>query len=357
MHLAALAAHHFRCIEALSIEPHPRLNLFVGANAAGKTSVLECIHALGRAQSFRGAGARELCMQGHDDWLVRGVLEQGDDRPRASIGVAWQRGEMQIRIDQRDETRARLVALMPVQIVDPAQHRLLEDGPGYRRRFLDWGVFHVEPSFLGIWRRYERVLRQRNRALREGRDRRLVQSWDRELIGAAERMASARGAYLQRLMPVLETYVRLLLPEERWSVELYNGWRAGERFGTALQSSLERDLRVRQTVVGPHRAELRIRVGAHGVRNRISRGQQKLLIAALVFAQARLMQRENGRSPVLLIDDFTAELGDVYQARLVQVLAQYEGQLFVTALGLDGSALAELPSNVFHVEHGKVDPA
>lgn len=355
MWLTALAAQNFRCLEKYSIEPHARLNLFVGANAAGKTSLLESIFVLGRARSFRGSSAGELAGLAGKHWSVRGRLQTEDNNtPGSLLRMRWQNGQTTIHVDSQEARRAQLVERLPIQVIDPAQHRLLEDGPGYRRRYLDWGVFHVEHRFLNVWRTYERALRQRNQALRQGDDERLVRAWDKELIESAEQVAELRKAYLERLRPILNQHVERLLGIQRWTVELQQGWRRELGFAEALDAGRDRDRRTRQTVEGPHRAELRIRFGEHGVRNHVSRGQQKMLIAALVLAQAELIRIERGAPPILLVDDLPAELGSEFQSRFVDVLKTYEGQLFVTALQIEPDLRAQLAGAMFHVEHGQV---
>ena len=355
MWLSALAAQNFRCLEKYSIEPHPRLNLFVGANAAGKTSLLESTFVLGRARSFRGSSSGELAGPAGKHWGVRGRLQSADDgTPGSAMLMRWQNGQTSIRIDSHEAKRTELVERLPIQVIDPAQHRLLEDGPGYRRRYLDWGVFHVEHRFLNVWRTYERALRQRNQALRQSTSDRLVRAWDNDLINSAVQVAELRNAYLERLRPILNHHVGRLLGIERWTVELQQGWRRELGYAEALDAGRDRDRRMRQTVEGPHRAELRIRFGEHSVRNHVSRGQQKMLIAALVLAQAELIRIERGASPILLIDDLPAELGSEFQTRLVDVLKTYEGQLFITALQIDPGLRALLGGTMFHVEQGQI---
>jgi DNA replication and repair protein RecF len=243
--------------------------------------------------------------------------------------------------------------ILPAQIIEPGSHRLLEEGPAWRRRYLDWGLFHVEPSFFPAWRRYQRALRQRNQVLRQGGSRDLVRAWDPDLAEAGELMHSLRAALVEKLLVPLGRMVRQLLDTDAWQLELSRGWSSEESLAETLVSGYSRDLSQGQTMHGPHRAELKLRLHDHAARNRVSRGQQKLLVCALALAQTSLVSEAAGVSPVLLLDDFSAELGAEFQRRLAVALSSYRGQQVVTAT--DRAAALGAPAAVFHVEHGRVE--
>lgn len=352
MHLARLGAENFRLFEQLSLQPHRRLNLVLGANAAGKTSLLEAIYCLARARSFRSNSSPEIAGSRQRRWAVAGDFSV-PGTPPANVRVAWDGGGMQLQLNQQNATTLELVRRFPVQVMEPGMHRLLQEGPGYRRSFLDWGVFHVEQNFMDCWRRFQRALRQRNHALRRGGAAREISAWNPELAESGLQMQDLREAHVSRLRQGLVAPMRQLLDTDQWELELVRGW-SGENYAALLDSALERDRRQGMTVEGPHRAELRIRLNEQQVKNRISRGQQKLMICALILAQAGLIEAASGRPPILLVDDFTAELADAFQSRLLGELLAYPGQVFLSAFERSGVLDRELDAAVFHVEQGGV---
>lgn len=356
MSLAHIRAENFRQFSSLSLRAHRRLNLILGANAAGKTSLLEVLYTLGRAKSFRGNSPAELAGPQAKHWWVSGKQET-DDQPACMLGVKWMAGETQIRYGQAYAATADLVRALPVQILEPGMHRLLQEGPSYRRSFLDWGVFHVEHSFHDCWRRYQRALRQRNQALRRRASAREISVWDLELTASGLELARMRREHLGQLEPGAGALIQNLLSVQGCSLELQPGWHAGSTLQERLSSQLERDRRAGMTVEGPHRAELRIRLDDHQVKNRISRGQQKLLIAALLLAQCQLILARTGRPPILLVDDFPAELAEPFQAALLVALREYAGQVFITAFEQTGPLKQVRDAALFHVEQGRVTPA
>jgi len=354
MTLTRLEIDEFRCLERVRLGLDPRYNLFVGPNASGKTSLLEAIFFLGRGRSFRTRRLDRLVRQGQDGFRIVGWVEaQGRT---TVLGVGGDRRSTEIRIGGAPATGAgELASHFPPQIIDPEIHKLLEEGPHRRRRFLDWGVFHVEQTFLETWQRYHRVLRQRNAALKPGSDPLAARAWEPELLLAGNRLDELRRTYLEILEPTLADFGRRLLGLPV-SLSYHAGWTAGESLGEALERSGERDRRYGITHVGPHRADVTARVDGHVARERVSRGQQKLLAAALTLAQLAVQEARVPGSGALLLDDPAAELDAGNLGRLLDVVRNLRVQLFVTALRPDLPGLGT-PGALFHVEHGCVQPA
>ena len=355
MRLLELRAENYRLFHELSLQPRCRLSFVFGANAAGKTSLLEAIYTLARGKSFRGNAQSELAGSASERrWLVTGRVSATEDGGAHRLGVEWRDGSTQLRLDGRDASSLDLLDAMVVQILEPGMHRVLQDGPTYRRSFIDWGVFHVEPSFMGIWRRYRRALRQRNQLLRQGRSDREIAAWEPELADAGERLTALRQDHLGRIGPAVGQRIERLLDEGAWQFELQSGWTRGQSLADTLKRTRATDRRLGTTQVGPHRAELRIRAGDQGIKHRISRGQQKLLIAAMLLAQSESVAEASGRHPILLIDDFGAELAEHFQRALLRELQRYRGQVVATAFERSGVLERIDDASMFHVERGRL---
>jgi DNA replication and repair protein RecF len=351
--LAQLSIERLRCIESAKLELHGSYNLISGDNASGKTSLLEAFFLLGRGRSFRARRTEALIRHGAGDLVVSGrVTTATRQRP---VGVRVSKEGLEARIDGRPAGGlAELATVLPVQAIDPEIHRLIEDGPQERRRYLDWGVFHVEPGFVDEWRRYQRALKQRNAALRAGQAQNLVRAWDGELIEAGTAVAERRRAYLERLRPFVRVVGRRLLDLDV-ELSLAEGWAQGRSLAEALELGWPRDVERGLTHAGPHRADLGVRVQAHLARGLVSRGQQKLLAAALILGQLQANAESGSSLAALLVDDPAAELDVDNLCRLLEAIKDVPAQLLVTAL--DPSSVAQLDvatGHRFHVEHGKV---
>ena len=355
MSLLRLDVRDFRCIAGAELEFDARCNLISGANASGKTSLLESIFFLGRGRSFRTARNETLIRKGQHELLLTGRFEAGESiRP---VGVRYSRDGFEARAaGNRIGSLAELASILPVQAIDPEVHRLVEEGPAERRRYLDWGVFHVEPRFVDQWRRYQRALKQRNAALRAGSPDAVVRAWDPELIDAGRALTQSRRQYFDQLQPHVAIAGQRLLgaPIE---LSLSDGWLAGTELADAVEHAWPRDRERGTTHAGPHRADLSIRVGGDLAKHRVSRGQQKLTAAAMLLGQLRCDETLGSPTAALLVDDPAAELDSANLERLISLILELPAQLFVTALDPEMEAFKRLPvARRFHVEHGKIAP-
>jgi DNA replication and repair protein RecF len=342
----------FRCLQSAALDLDPRFTLISGSNASGKTSLLEAIYVLGRGRSFRTRRLEHLIRHEAQQFVVFGEIEATDRR--IPMGVEGSMSGIRARIGgAKASSLAELAVVLPVQIIDPEIHHLIEEGPSRRRRFLDWGVFHVEHAFVGHWQRYHQALKQRNAALKSGQPHAAVTAWDGDLLRYGELLTSARSRYVALLVRQAEVIVRNLLAMEL-DLSYRPGWARDQSFAESLQHGRSHDQASGATQVGPHRAELTIRLNGMGVKDRISRGQQKLLAAALLIAQLKLFPDGAPVQPSLLLDDPAAELDDDRLAGLIREVSAHAVQLIVTTLHSEFSAFGA-PGRRFRVDAGQVE--
>jgi DNA replication and repair protein RecF len=213
----------------------------------------------------------------------------------------------------------------------------------------------VKQQFLPVWRRYHRALNQHNAALRAANEPNAIRMWHSEMSGAGECVDSFRREYVCALVPVINEYIERLPNFTRVEVAYRSGWPEGQTLAAVLDREMLADKQRGYTRYGPHRADLEIRVNGRQVSGTISRGQQKLLAAAMRLAQTRLFTQQTARSCVVLVDDLPAELERRYREHLLHALSQLDAQLFVTAIEVDDLALETWPNTKrFHVEQGEL---
>jgi DNA replication and repair protein RecF len=347
MSLASISITSLRSLEQAQLEFGPRLNLIHGPNGSGKTSILESVFLVGRGRSFRTRHTEQLISRGRQSL----TLFAQSVEPSHRIGFEYRRDEAYTaRLDGEDvRSLAELPGALFVEVIDPEVHRLVEGAPGERRRWLDWGVFHVEHSFLEHWLRFSRALRQRNAALKQGLD---PKAWDSEVVAHGERVAIQRSEWFETIKPYLKEIIHRLSGLE---VELgyYRGWSAERSLAETLTEGFERDRIRGSTLSGPQRADVSLRVGGKAARESLSRGQQKLVASAMVLALLQRLKEESGPPPTLLLDDPAAELDATRLGKLVDLVGDLSCQLIVTSLD-PALRLFGQPEHMFHVEQGVV---
>ena len=355
MHLTRLRVRDLRCLAEVELEPHPRLNFVSGHNGAGKSSLLEAIHLLAYGRSFRGRVRDGLIRTGASALEV--FVEWSEQaRPARRAGLRHAGAQWEARLDGEPvDLLGTLSAALAVLTFEPGSHALIDGSSEVRRRFLDWGLFHVEPTFLPQWRRHARALKQRNALLKQGGQADQLQAWEVELAEAGEQITLARRRYVAELEGDLAAMAsRLSVDLGPLALEFACGWRDQELpLADALLLARERDRAVGFTTVGAHRANWRLRSALWPAAEAPSRGQAKLCALACLLAQGRHFQRTRGEAPIFLLDDFAAELDQRHQQRLLEVLHDDGWQVLLTGTE-PPRQLATTGFAHFHVEQGRI---
>lgn len=370
MRLVELKLRGFRNLRDAAVSLPAEGVALVGANAQGKTNFLEAVYYLETFRSFRGAADRELVRFGEDFFRVEGGVEvdEGErrfpgERARRTVAAAWQRDGTRKKVTLDGVEPERLgdgIGQVGVVLFSPADLALVDGGPAERRRFLDIVLSLNDPAYLPALQRYRKVLSQRNAALKEERSGQAAAAWNDLLVREGARVTNLRLAWLRESAP---DFARLVEEISDGEIATFHpepgipgllsspdGGRSGtpteadvrDRFGAALLESRERERRRATTVVGPHRDEVRIRLGARGAASRELRsygsgGQRRSVALSLRLLEADTIRRKRGREPILLLDDVFAELDEDRSARLLDLLDRTAvGQVLLTSPGAEG---------------------
>lgn len=361
--LNRLALSGLRNIDSASLLPVPGFNVIYGDNGSGKTTLLEAMHLLGLGRSFRSHLQKPLIGYEHSEAVVFAELSGG-----VTVGLQRPlRGPQTIKLAGKPaEGLAQLSRTLPLQLIHADTFQLLEGSPSERRQLLDWGVFHVEHSFLGFWRRARQALDQRNALLRAEASAGEIEPWSRELAIAATEVDASRGRYLSRLRRLIDEQLALVGTPggQELRIDYQRGWDEDAELALLLTTQLERDRRYGFTTVGPHKADLRFLIRGQAAAEVLSRGQLKLLICAVKVAQAQLLIQEQNERCLFLVDDLPAELDADHRSKVCQLLASLGTQVFVSCIEREQLVTQAqrqvdhkgLPLALFHVKHGKIVP-
>ena len=357
MSVVSLITQNFRNLSGKKIVFHPDLNFIVGDNGSGKSSLLEALFYLGHGKSFRTTKTESLVSFNHEQFVAN-ITDSQDRRMGISRNVVTSQTE--IKVDGERQSRlSDLAKNIAVQIVTPESFKLFFGGPKERRRFIDLGLFHVKHDFAKQWRDFSKVLKQRNAGIRSLMEPGLRRYWTELFCQHSILVAQSRQEYINEFVEELNIWLGLLLPSIAGEITLQysRGWSKKRELMEVLNENEDKELKYGSSLYGAHKFDVKFLLHKHPIDFQLSRGQQKLFLLALTFAQAKLIEKVKRVKPILLIDDIGAELDTASRALVSGAIKELNCQVILTAI--DKLVLAPLvPSNesyqMFHVEHGEI---
>ncbi len=340
----------------MSLQPHNKMNLLLGDNGAGKTTILEAIHLLSLARSFRTRTLKQLIQFQCDHYQIVAKTTEH----QTPIGLQYdQKSGLTIRLNNAPlKKRSDLAQELPLQFIPANSHQFFENGPKYRRQLLDWGLFHVEPNFNFHWQSYKKIVQQRNSALKQKKQDKEIQLWDAHLILHGNQIHQFR---LNRLTTLLSAFNDIFpricqdFGQVDFKLKYRPGWPKEITLEEILSSSFERDKQLGYTKSGIHAADWSFRFDDYEPNDIFSRGQQKLFFIALCMAQIKTTQQARASS-ILLIDDLSSELDKAHQQKVLTELLTLNVQTYITSTN---ESLVELFKkqdlyHAFHVKQGEI---
>lgn len=361
MSVAKLVTQNFRNLQGTPINFHPQLNFFVGDNGSGKSSLLEALFFLGHGKSFRTSKVDSIACHETSNFVVS-VKDSKDYQLGLSRDISS--GLTNIKINGERHTRLSALAKnIAIQIVTPESFKLFFGGPKERRRFIDLGMFHVKHDFSNQWKNFNRVLKQRNACIRLGSstNHSMLSYWTEQFSQLSMEVAELREDYVSAIIVELNIWLTILLPSlnEKVTVQYLRGWPQKKSLIEVLTNNQEREANFGYSLYGAHKFDVKFLLDKQAIETQLSRGQQKLFLLALTFAQASFIARVKPVKPILLIDDIGAELDTNSRTALSNAIDKLDCQVIITAI--EASVLqpflgADCDGNysMFHVKHGEI---
>jgi DNA replication and repair protein RecF len=356
LRLKNLKIRNLRNISEADLDFSPNINFLWGENGAGKTTVLESLYLLARSRSFNKGKQHNLIKRDQQQLTIFLSGKKANGEP-VRIGLIKDRKNTIIRMNgEKIKRLSELARSFPLALITPHTHKIFEEGPEYRRRLMNWGMFHVEHQFGLCMSQYNRVLNQRNQALKENTKN--ISIWDNQLIEFAAQIKNTQDNYLHGWSKYLEEVTKLAKDLPELSVHQYKGWDEGISLSEALKQKYQLDKRRGYTSVGPHRADLMFELDGKPIKHYLSRGQQKRLIILIIIAHSVYMEKLSGELPVLLLDDLQSELDHRSQEEILHIIKNYNFQTVISGIE-NPKYLSEKVTQeayMFHVEQGKISP-
>ena len=346
--LSDLSIRDFRNLGSQDLEIPPEGLALIGDNAQGKSNFLEAIYYLETFRSFRGAPDERLVALGEETFRVAGTVASKDQEVR-TVAAAYQRRGKRKKVTVDGSEPGRLgdaLGSLAAVLFSPGDVALVSGGPAERRRFLDIVLSLNVPGYLKSLQHFRHVLSQRNTALKDESPPELVRVWDEGLVRWGTHVLLERRAWTEERCGAFRALYEVVAGGAQSAslryapgVPLEGQVSEGDvaaAYGQAIESSWERDVRGRSTVMGPHRDDLEVILegseGPVGARDFGSGGQWRTAALALRLVEARTIRDRSGRSPLVLVDDVFAELDEGRSVRALELLEREEtGQVILTA--------------------------
>ena len=332
MYLKKLVLINFKNIAQAEITLSERLNCFVGDNGAGKTNVLDAVYYLSMSKSALTMTDGQSVRHGEDFFVVEGTYA-GDSGSNDTVNCSFlRRSGKVLKLNGKEYDRmADHVGRFPVVMVSPQDSVLITDAAEERRRYLNAFLSQLDRDYLASLMRYNAVLAERNRFLKNSSDEQMLQIYDMQLADHAARIYERRRDIIERMRPLVAEFYRQL-SGDREQVEIeYRSELASASMGELLLASRERDIVNGFTTSGVHRDDMSLRIGGYPLRKYGSQGQQKSFLMSLKLAQYRILAEVCGERPLLLLDDLFDKLDTSRVENLLTLVAGEDfGQIFIT---------------------------
>ncbi len=352
------------------MEFSPKLNCFVGLNGQGKTNVLDAIYLLSFTKSAYTSQDSLNITHGEEMAMVQGVyrgnrLIDGQTEESLTISCGLKRGvKKQFRKEKKDYPRLLdHIGLIPLVMVSPADHQLIEEGSDERRRFMDVVIGQRNRKYLDCLTNYNALLKQRNALLKQYADAPnppddLLEVLEWQMVEPAEYIFKARTDFFKEFEPYFQEVYKVISGSAETPALHYISQLQNRELREAYIKTRQRDLILGWTSQGPHKDDLDMRLGEWPLKQVGSQGQQRTFVLAMKLAQALYLADITGEAPILLLDDIFDRLDSERVERIVaMVQGEQFGQIFIT--DTDRQHLTEIiqpgpDAKIFHVENGQI---
>ncbi|APC97920.1 DNA replication/repair protein RecF [Francisella frigiditurris] len=335
MYISNIKLQNFRNISSQDLIFEKDINLIIGQNGSGKTSILEAIYFLSHSRSFRTSQLNRIINHESDEFFIFSKAKNNDD----DITIALSRKKNGNSVSKLNyeiqKSHTEITKTLPIQLINPEAFNLINSGAKQRCKILDWGAFYLDKTFLKIWQQTKFLVKQRNSALKQNYPRNYITSLDKKLQEFADLLDVKRQIYFEKLKPKVFEILKNFNPDLDLDIDYYKGWKHDQTLIEVLDENFENDNRYNVTNHGPHKADIILTINHKPIQDIFSRGQQKLLICAIKLAQGEIHNLENENRCIYLVDDITSELDYNHTEMLFNYLRKLSSQVFITTTNKD----------------------
>lgn len=357
MIVKSLELNHFRNYTNLEIDFEAGTNILYGDNAQGKTNILEAIYLSGTTKSHKGSKDKEMIQFGEDESHIRIFIEKQEKQFQIDMHLKKNRTKG-IAIDQIPIKKAsELFGILNIVFFSPEDLNIIKNGPAERRRFMDLELCQLDKIYLSELAKYNKILNQRNKLLKDIYFRPDVKDtlpiWDMQLLEYGQKIIKSRRKFVSELNEIVMQIHSKISGGREEMILTYEPNVTEDLLEQELIRVQEKDLKLGQTTVGPHRDDMSFTIHGVDIRKFGSQGQQRTSALALKLSEIELVKKVIKDTPVLLLDDVLSELDSNRQNYLLNNICGT--QTIITCTGLDEFIRNRFEINrVFEVINGEV---
>lgn len=348
----------YRNYESLHLQFDKGTNILYGDNAQGKTNILEAIYVAATTKSHKGSKDNEIINFDKEEAHIRTYLEKDEIETRVDMHLRKSKSKG-IAIDgQKIKKAADLLGLCNVVFFSPEDLNIIKNGPAERRRFVDMELCQLDSFYLYNLNHYNKIVNQRNKLLKDMymnpdlKDTLTI--WDSQLVSFGSKIIERRKVFAEQLNEIILGIHKKLSGGKEEIVVFYNQDVSIEDFEAKLKVNQERDIKLKQTTIGPHRDDFSFMIGKLDIRRFGSQGQQRTAALSLKLSEIELVKKIAKDSPILLLDDVLSELDSNRQNYLLNSIGDI--QTIITCTGLEEFVNNRFEINkIYKVSDGKVN--
>ena len=358
MIIKSLELANFRNYDSLELEFDRGTNILFGDNAQGKTNILEAIFLSSTTKSHKGSKDQDIIKFGFDEAHIRTYLEKEDIEYKVDMHLRKSKTKGIAINGQKIKKAAELLGLLNVVFFSPEDLSIIKNGPAERRRFVDMELCQLDSFYLYNLNHYNKIVNQRNKLLKDlymNPDLKdTLNIWDSQLLSFGSKIIERRHLFVSQLNEIIYEIHKKLSGGKEELIIKYEPEVLIENYESKLRMNQERDIRLKQTTVGPHRDDFAFVVNDVDIRKFGSQGQQRTAALSLKLSEIELVKKITKDTPVLLLDDVLSELDSNRQNYLLNSIGDI--QTIITCTGLDEFVNNRFEINkVYNVTNGVVE--
>ncbi|WP_193708301.1 DNA replication/repair protein RecF [Alkalibaculum sporogenes] len=365
MFVSNIKLSNFRNYNDLELNLNKNINILVGDNAQGKTSLLESVYVLARGNSYKNSNS-ELILWGKETSAIEGTFHKKniDDNIKITLNKP---NKTNIYINnKKTNKKSTLLEKIHIVLFSPEDLKMIKEGPDLRRRFIDNELNNIRPSYGKLLKDYTRVLYQRNNLLKvlryDNKNINTLEIWDEQLIALGKKIIISRINFLKKVNSITKI-IHSKLTNDQEEIKLFyisnivknndDLEKIESIYRNLLNINIKEDIQKGYTSIGPHIDDIRVIINDFDAKLYGSQGQQRTAALSLKLSEIEIIKSHIEENPIILLDDVMSELDSKRQEKIIEFF--HDSQVFITCTEINfENFLQNFNKKIYNIERGTI---